>query len=197
MASLPVVLTRGVGAAAVAARLRLTARTTARPGARLRCSVIPVSFAAGGGDAGDGILNGVAGDELAGAQVVFGEFEDEASGTEPFSLANIYSNNVLEIEGVSDGAGGVIATHVKRTQTYTPTPFTAEVTAPLQSLSNTSYTLTVLGVTYYTNPTNTTFADTNGTVSQSQFFSIVTPGTLIHIVDTRNDGLAEKVEVDN
>jgi len=124
------------------------------------------------------------------------QFEDEASGTEPFSLANIYSGDVLEIEGVSDGAGGVIATHVKRTQTYTPTPFTAEVTAPLQSLNTTSYTLAVLGVTYTTD-TNTTFSDASGPVSRGTFFSTVTPGTLVHIVDTGNDGLAEKVEVDN
>ncbi|MGA7799212.1 MAG: DUF5666 domain-containing protein [Gammaproteobacteria bacterium] len=125
------------------------------------------------------------------------QFEDEATGTEPFSVTDVYPNNVLEIEGVSDGAGGVIATHVKRTAVAQPVPFTATVTAPLQSLDQTSYLLRALGVTYSTD-TNTVFFNASGSqVSRGTFFSTVPPGTLVHIVDDNNDGLAERVEVDN
>ncbi|MEJ2686118.1 MAG: DUF5666 domain-containing protein [Gammaproteobacteria bacterium] len=120
------------------------------------------------------------------------QFEDEATGAEPFSLADIYASNVLKIEGVSDGAGGVIATHVKRTSTYTPATFTAQVTAPLQSLDGANQTLTLLGIQYFTD-SGTVFPNSDATT----FFNTTTPGTVVHVEDQSNNGTATLVEIDN
>lgn len=118
--------------------------------------------------------------------------QDETTGTEPLSLTDIYPGNILEIEGLPDGQGGVIATGVKRTESTEPVPFAASVIAPVQSVNSAAHTLTLLGVTYYTD-SNTAFPGSDATA----FFSTVKPGVAVHVEDQDNNGTATLVELAN
>lgn len=119
-------------------------------------------------------------------------WQDETTGTAPLSLTNVYPGNTLEIEGLADGVGGMIATAVKRTANAEPVPFTASVTAPLQSVNSSLHALTLLGVTYYTD-SRTAFPGSDATT----FFNTVKPGMPVHVEDQGNNGTATLVQLAN
>ncbi|HKK14351.1 MAG TPA: DUF5666 domain-containing protein [Gammaproteobacteria bacterium] len=115
------------------------------------------------------------------------QLEDERSAVSPFTLNDVFAGDFLRVEGLSDGAGGVTATHLKRVSA--PSPMEATVTAPVESFTTTS--VKVLGVSYGVSATTT--------LSPADLLSApaLHTGDRVQIVDQGNDGLAESVTLDN
>jgi len=117
--------------------------------------------------------------------------EDEVSGVDPFTLADIGSGDALRVQAYLDGSGNVVASQVRRV------PVDNDVIRARIECSGACTSVTVFGITFGTDGA-TTFEDAaNNPISSADFYTNVNDGDLIKIQDDDvPDGMADKVQIE-
>jgi hypothetical protein len=118
------------------------------------------------------------------------QFEDKVLNNPNFGIGGMVAGDFLEVRGVDDGAGGVIATEVERDATDDPR-LRGGVTAIDTVLPGRS--VTILGVVVPTDA-NTSFDGFPGTVNdEDDFYAAVQVGDLL---STRDDQDGDETAID-
>ncbi|MCU7866102.1 MAG: hypothetical protein KZQ92_19240, partial [Candidatus Thiodiazotropha sp. (ex Lucinoma borealis)] len=120
------------------------------------------------------------------------KMEDATKAVASLSIDNLGTGDFLEVRGMLDGSGDIVATEIKRNDLDD-----IILQGPVTSfVANSS--ITILGVTYLTS-TGTQFEDINDQViSGTQFFNTLTTGMLVKVKDSEpGDGTADEVEFEN
>lgn len=115
------------------------------------------------------------------------ELEDDRDDEEPFGIGDFAPGDFFEVEGISDGAGGVIAHEVERDEVDD-----VRLRGPLDSADEASGKLTILGLEIDTNG-STEFELEDVPVSPSTFFGAVLPGDFVEVKDDE-DGDATAID---
>ncbi len=119
------------------------------------------------------------------------EFEDDLLGTPNFDLGDMIAGDFLEVRGVEDGAGGVIATEVSR-DSADDVRLRGSVSAIDSVLPGRS--VTILGVVVPTDA-NTSFNGFSGSVNdENDFYAAVQVGDLLDVKDDQ-DGDESAIDV--
>ena len=118
--------------------------------------------------------------------------EDSTDVIEHPSLSDFNVGDFVEIRGYQD-ATGVVASEIHR-----DSPDNVVLQGPVESVDGGSSSITILGVTFFTDA-GTQFQDTSESpISSSTFYSSVASGDLVKITDNgAGDGTADEVEQEN
>ncbi|MFQ5901245.1 MAG: DUF5666 domain-containing protein [Thermodesulfobacteriota bacterium] len=121
-------------------------------------------------------------------------FKDESRyELRPFNLADVQTDDFLEIKGLVDSSGAVIAIKLERKDD--PGPAENSLKGPVDSEDDSNSSLEILGVTVDVSGFPIPFEDANGTL-----FDIIEPGDIVEVkgyFDTStNVFIADKVEID-
>ncbi len=115
--------------------------------------------------------------------------KDSRDDIEPFGLANLSAGDFLLIRGLSDGGGGVVASHLERRDVDD-----VELRGPVDSFSASTGDITILGLTIATDGV-TEFEDENeASITSAAFFAALQVGDLVSVVDDA-DGDASAIDV--
>lgn len=124
-------------------------------------------------------------------------FEDEVLDLSPFTVADIGIGDFLKVEAFDAGNGNLVATRIKRDMAD---DFLLQ--GPVESAATPD--ITILGVTFTTDPDpvdGTQFeASDESPLTSADFFTTVSPGDLVKIVDEKpaqDSGVAEEVEFED
>jgi len=123
--------------------------------------------------------------------------EDSQFAVEPFGLGDLVAGDFIEIRGVVQGDGVVIAREIKRDE-----PDDIELRGPVDAFDAGTGEIVVLGVSIST-AASTEYKIDESSISRSEFFERLKLGDRVKIVDEEEDGdattidFASKVEIDD
>ena len=124
------------------------------------------------------------------------QFEDKTDAVAALRLSDIGSGDYLEVRGLIDDGGAVVATEVRRDDA---TGEDVVLQGPVSS-SVTDTSISILGVTFSTQVGTTEFENLLGQpVNSSTFYGFLSPGTLVKLKDDNvpGDGIADEVSLED
>jgi len=108
----------------------------------------------------------------------------------PFGFDDIAAGDYLEVKGVSNGSGAVIASEVRRDEVDD-----IELEGPVDEFDASTGTLTILGVTVATQTEPTTeFAIDDLPATRAEFFAQLEIGDFVDVEDDESDGDATSID---
>ena len=126
-------------------------------------------------------------DPLAGSLVLLGipivvpaslELEDDRDEVAPFTLEDIVAGDFLEVRGVADGAGGVLASEIERVPTEA-----VVLRGRVEAFDEVAGTLVILGVTVPTDADTDFEAEDESPLLAADFFGLLEIGSLVEVED--------------